>query len=116
MKIELKNTDFKKLYEWLVDHTDVSTPIIGEIIHDELKPQYEEAFLKYKNEKQEFDIGDRVEFGKKNERGKIVKISRLSNGQYRYTIEYHFVDIDEDKNEESLTGQILLTKKNIRKI
>ena len=56
MKIELKNTEFKELYEWLIDHTDISTLKIGSIVHEKLKPQYEKAFKKHQNEKQEFKV------------------------------------------------------------
>lgn len=62
MKIELKNTDFKNLYEWLIDHTDISTPKIGEMIHETLKPQYEKAFLKYKEKERKFNYDEKVKF------------------------------------------------------
>ena len=121
MKIELKNTDFKLLYEAL--------PILmhgGEwhdirrIFEKELKPQYEKAFLKYQDEKQKFNAGDNIEFGRHNEKtnGKIIKVSRLTNGKYRYLVKYKYqCDIDKDTGEEIFTdGKVYLTEKNIRKI
>lgn len=119
MKIELKNTEFKSLYEWLINHTDISTPIIGEIIHNTLKSQYDKAFNKYKDEKQEFQIGDKVaskDYGDKEE-GKIIHISRLANGKFRYKIEYKYIsDIDDDGYKTYGKTAKYFTKKNIKKI
>ena len=128
MTIELKNTDFKELYEWIINHTDISTPVIGEIIHKELKPQYEEAFLKYKDEIQLFKKSEKVWFRKSIrhdwKEGRVYKISRLANGQYKYIISYKEsaedyyengdeVDGDEVDGDRMVTG--LMTKKNIKK-
>lgn len=113
MKIELKNIDFKYLYEWLIDNTDISTPSLGSIIHEQLKPQYEKAFLKYQDEKQEFKKHDKVKFkwvGRGHDwlEGRIHTVSRLANGQYRYIIQY-----DDDWEAYNFTNP--LTKKNIKK-
>lgn len=125
MKIELKNTDFKYLYKFLENNVLKADGFwenqdkINSIIM-ELKPQYEKAFLKYKDEKQKFNVGDKVEFGRPNEKtnGKIIKVSRLANGKYKYLVQYKYQsDIDEDTGEEIFdNGKTYLTEKNIRKI
>lgn len=118
MQIELKNTDFKDLYEWLLENTDISTPIIGEIIHEELKPQYEKAFLKYKDEKQKFNVGDKVRFDKGENTGIVVNVTRLQNGKFKYGIEYSYIsDTDDDGNIKTWDSRIkYLTDKNLEKI
>lgn len=118
MKIELKNTDFKYLYEWLENNINSSIPIYH-IIHQQLKPQYEKAFLKYKDEKQKFKIGDRVKFGKGNYRedGVVISVSRLANGKFRYEIGYSYIgDIDEYGNGKIYQTSTYLTAKNIEKL
>lgn len=127
MKIELKNTDFKALYEWLVNHTDISTPVIGEIIDEQLRPQYEKAFLRYQDETQKFKLTEKVQFRWPRDKnlwnGIIYKVSRLSNGQYKYIIKYlepaddyhHDIgQIDEDGNGYNFTNPMV--EKNIRKL
>jgi len=133
MKIDLKNTDFKYLYE-LCDKTFSKGSGYGDeirrIIVEELKPQYNKAFVKYQNEKQEFNQGERVLFrwSLKDDwkEGKIYKITRLSNGQYKYTISYkeyaqdhHYDNGDEIDNNGLIplvTGYTNpMTKKNIKK-
>ena len=120
MKIELKNTDFKIIYEFLYENRDNYCPVIKDIIVNQLQPQYEKAFLKYQDEKQKFNAGDNIEFGRHNEKtnGKIIKVSRLTNGKYRYLVKYKYqCDIDKDTGEEIFTdGKVYLTEKNIRKI
>jgi len=125
MKIELKNIDFKYLYEWLVDQTLETPPTIDKIIQD-LKPQYIKAFKKYQDEKQEFRTGEKVlfRFSLKHDwiEGKIHKVSRLANGQYRYIIKYEedAQDYHYDNCNEIVDGKVMeytnpMTKKNIRK-
>lgn len=135
MQIELKNTDFKHLYEWLKDNINSSIPIYS-IITQQLKPQYERAFLKYKNEEQKFDKNEKIQFrfgmtrwGKEGKventdwiDGKIYKVSRLANGQYKYIIKYtedaddYHKDIGQiDKNGMGISYTNPMTEKNIRK-
>lgn len=129
MKIELKNTDFKELYEFLDEITDkyplaiklwrLDGENIKRIILHSLKPQYEKAFLKYKDEKQKFNVGDKIQFngGSETTDGKITKISRLSNGKFRYGVEYYYVgDINESGDDVWFKTTTYLTEKNIRKI
>lgn len=113
MKIEIKNTSFKSLYDWLISNTDISTPVIGDIIHEELKWQYERSFRKYQDEKQEFEVGDEVKF--KYGIGRIVKVYKLQNGKYRYGIDYIDFDYSYDK-KTPYTAHTILTKKNLTKV
>ncbi len=129
MKIELKNTDFKVLCEWLESLSPPSIigdcgkadcpELIKNIFDNQLKPQYDTAFLKYKDEEQKFEVRDRVEFihhGDK-ESGKIVNVSRLANGKFRYKIKYKYIsNVDEDGKEEYSYTTKHFTEKNIRKI
>ena len=90
MKIELKNTSFKYLYEQmsLGNYPDAD---LLHIIEEELKPQYDKAFLKYQDEKQEFQVREKVQFkwpGSDWYNGTISKVNRLSNGQYTYIVRY----------------------------
>lgn len=117
MKIELKNTEFKALYEWLKDEISPNDKDIGPIVHKKLKPQYEKAFLKYQDEKQQFRKHDKIEFkfvgrGQGWWEGRIHTVSRLANGQYRYIIQYDDVD---EYSEETYRFTNPLTKKNIRR-
>ena len=137
MKIELKNTDFKELYEficetikkhpstlqcWLFDGANIIR-----ILEQGLKPQYQKAFLKYQNEIQEFKPRQKVKFrfNSKSEwlDGFIHKVGRLANGQYRYTIGYKDTaeDYHYDNGDKVINGMIInytnpMTKKNIKKI
>jgi hypothetical protein len=123
MKIELKNTDFKQLFEFLDESPD--TMPIDNII-ESLRKQYDKAFNKYQNEKQEFNIGEKVKFKWPNDwllwDGVIKKVSQLANGKYKYIVEYedHYDDVDGDENREVINGMVKrltnpLTKKNIIK-
>lgn len=119
MKIELKPETFKNLISLL--KLEVAGIPYNHDILKELEPQYEEAFLKYKDEKQEFEVGDKVEFlgygGDKINNGKIIQISRLANGQFRYKVEYSYIcDVEDDGTEIFEKTAKYLTKKNIRKI
>lgn len=117
MKIELKNTDFKFLYEWLNNHREELCIDVNSILDESLKPQYEEAFLKYKDENQKFNIGDKVKFGKENKSGVIKSVQRLSNGKFRYGIEYSYVGDYNEANETILFSAVkYLTEKKLKKI
>ena len=129
MKIELKNTDFKQLFEFLDDCPD--TMPVDDIIEN-LRKQYDKAFNKYQNEKQKFEIGENIEFKisswpKPNgtwKNGIIKKVSRRADGKYRYIIEYEDFaeDYDLDNEDELIQNSMVkretnpLTEKNIRKI
>jgi hypothetical protein len=127
MKINLKNTEFKRLYEWM--ELQCMDGSIENILEKTLKPQYDKAFNKYQAEKQAFKPKEKVKFrfytktwtfGGANSRrventdwidGFIYKVSRLASGQYRYIIAY------EDDDMEGVVGKYRytnpLTKKNI---
>lgn len=125
MKIELKNTDFKYLVEWIeVSDGNIHIPLI----YKELKNQYDKAFNKYQNEKQEFEMNEKVQFRWPGRNtiwwdGKIKKISRRADGKYLYQIEYEDnaedYDFDDEKEIENMMVKRKthpLTNKNIRKV
>lgn len=124
MKIELKNTEFKILYEFLknLSYEEEELPI-HTIVFKELGPQYDEAFNKYNDEKQEFNKNEKVLFrwSKKNDwiEGKIYKISKLANGQYKYIIIYEDDITDYSyNNQDKIVGKCYtnpMAKKNIKK-
>ena len=137
MTIELKNTDFKELYEFLIEINKKYPEAIKQFLYDgenikriifeELQPQYNEAFLKYKDETQLFNKGERVLFrwSLKHDwtTGKIYKVSRLANGQHKYTIsykenaqDYHYdSNYKVDKNGMVTEYTNPMTNKNIKK-
>lgn len=123
MQIELKNTDFKYLYE-LCNKVFCKGSGWGDeirrIIVKDLKPQYEKAFLKYQNEKQEFKVRQRVKFHWPNDtnwwEGTIYKVSRLASGQYKYVIKYKDENEYNQLFEKKYSYTNPMTKKNIRLI
>jgi hypothetical protein len=112
MKIEINNKSFKKLVDAIGSNSNLMENVdISEIYYKELKPQYQKYFEKYKDEKQEFKIKDKVKFKCYGQilEGRIHKIYRLANGKYHYIIEY--------KDYAYATNYTNpLTKKNIQKI
>ncbi len=132
MKIEIKNTDFKYLVEFMQSYCcDVDPGLLDQIWHETLKPQYDKAFLKYQDEKQEFKHGEIVKFKttgqtwKDAQSGVIHKIFKKANGQYKYMIKYTVKEMVYEEDYE--TGEYFekeeidverytnpLTKKNIK--
>ena len=120
MKIELKNTEFKELYEFLKQLSYEEEELnIHSIVFDKLKSQYDKAFNKYKDEKQEFKLKEKVKFQCWDEdewdNGFIHKVSRLANGQYKYVIGYKDDNEYNQLMNEKYSYTNPLTKKNIRK-
>lgn len=117
MQIELKNTEFKDLYQFLKQLSYEEEELnIHSIVFNKLKPQYDKAFLKYKDEKPEFKVGDKVKFDKNEEDGVVESIVRLANGQYKYGIQYYYVGDYNGEDKVWYSTVKYLTKKNIRKI
>lgn len=128
MKIEMKNTDFKYLYEQLkniLETSDMFDIEVQRIIVDELQPQYKEAFTKYQNEKQEFNKNESVLFRHCRrgdwQKGMVSKIQQLANRQYKYTISYlekvNYYDDEIEEEVDTVKTRLTnpLTKKNIKK-
>ena len=115
MKIELKNTDFKNLYEWLIDHTDISTPKVGEMIHKVLKPQYDKAFLKQKIKIRKNDC---VQFkmGKFWYDGIVSGIVEYPFNKRKYIIKYKITIRTNFGEPRAFCYTPEITEKNIRKI
>ncbi len=107
MKIELKNTDFKLLVEWM--ELQCMDGDIGHIFDKCLKPQYNKAFHKYQNEEQKFKCWSDDEWGI----GFVHKVFRLANGQYKYKIGYK--DDNEYNQLQDINYTNPLTGKNIKK-
>lgn len=130
MKIEIKNTDFKYLYEQIdkvFAPNSGHPPQVREILLKQLKPQYEKAFRKYEKEEQLFEKGEKVNFrfagNPEMHEGFVHKVSRLANGQYRYVIkyfeeaeDYHYEMEQVDKDGRGYAFTNPMTKKNIFKI
>lgn len=108
MKIELKRDSFKILFDYLNDNKENYCPPIKWIIAEELKPQYNKAFKQY-NEMPKFKLGQEVinVWGSNNkeynltdlekiEKGKIVKITKDTNGRIWYHVKYKIDNYDDD--------------------
>ena len=136
MKIELKNTDFKLLYEFLRELSYEEKELnIHQIVFNTLKPQYDKAFNKYKGEKQKFEVGEKVKFrfqtyvwanasnnwNTKIENldwidGTVEKVFRRADGKYMYVIKYKDEAGDEfSKYCDGYNYTNRMTEKNIRK-
>ena len=91
------------------------------------KRNHTAVLLKYKDETQLFNKGEKVLFrwSLKHswEEGKVKQVSRLANGQYRYILSYKtFVQDNYDDNSDNVDNDQIttqytnpMTKKNIKK-
>lgn len=119
MKIEIKPQDFRDVVEWLREQLVPAE--ISLIINNTLEPAYHRAFLKYKDEKLEYEVGETVMYRRSKHsqywRGVISSIMRRADGKYLYVVEYCIrTEENEDGTEEWETRRTNpLTKKNLKK-
>lgn len=119
MKVEMKNTSFKRLVEFFNGCKGNLVDIphdVNSIVKSELQSQYDRSFKKYKNEEQKFQIGDNVKL-KDGNIGRVIKVSRRRSGKYYYVVKYSDFEYDIDDNKtpyDRLTNP--LTTKNLVKV